>query len=227
MRTWLWTGLLAMTLVASEAVLGSRGTGAELEPVPRTVSPMATDLRITLLGPARGARTEVNLVRIEGRVEGTAPFGARVEFGYMQGGQYIACKTVPVPVGSNFSEVIEIPGEGACTVYAGVVRFISLARVEDVGVRPAEGRDLGTGSRLSATLRLVDDRGRLIDGRVVVYQGETIIGETHTVAGRAQIYDLPVGEYLVRATSSGAFTGSGTFRIVSDGPVFYNVGMRP
>jgi len=228
MKKWLW---MAWPLVAAAALavgLRSRGSGAEVSMPPRVLKPMITDLRLSLLGPRSGARTEVRVLRVEGRVEGTGASSARVELGFLEGGEYRASKTITVPVGRDFSDAVNLPGDGPFIFYAGIVRLFSVARAEDIAVRPMAGRDLGRGSRLVLVIHLFDDRGRRMDGRVTVYQGTSIIGETHTAGGQAGIYDLPSGEYLVQATALNDWRASDTLRLRFDGsPQHFNLGPRP
>jgi len=225
---------LAAAAVAALAVaLGvtiARGADPQLKAAPRVMQPMPVELRVTVSKPMPGARAEVHWIRVQGRVElrSGAAREARVEMGFMRGREYVASKTITVPVGGGFSEMLEMPGDGPYTFYAGIVRLSSVVRSDDVGLRPAAGRDLSSGSRPTIRIHLADDRGRSMDGRVVVYQGGAIIGERHTVAGRAELYDLPAGVYTVRATSVGGWTGSGDdVRVSSSGESVYVMTLYP
>jgi len=195
--------LLVAGLAAGAVALWAADVQVRRAPV--TMQPMVSDLRVALLGPRSHARTEVALVRAQGRVEGTGPVPgvARVEMGFRRGEQYLVSKTISVPVGASFSELVSMPEDGSATFYVAVVKYSHLVYSDDVGVRPREGRDLSSGSRACARIRLADDRGRRLDGRVVVRQGATLVGERYTVGGNAELYDLAPGEYQVTATSSG------------------------
>lgn len=227
MQRWILGALALAAVTAAGVTLRATQAQPEIRTAPRELRALVSDLRLTLTRPPRGARAETRWVRVEGRVEATGvrPARARVELGVLQEREYWPVKTISVPVGAAFSEMMELPGDGPYTVYAGVVQLVSVVRVEDVAVRPPAGRDLGRGSHLSAQLRLADQRGRLMDGRIVVSQGGSIIGETHSSAGRALLYDLAPGEYVVNATSPGGLESiPTTIRVRSDYAAVYIIG---
>ncbi len=225
-RLGLTIGVAALATLTTAVLLAQAVEGMRVKRP--ALQPLAPDLRLSLTAPAPGARTEVDVVRVEGRVEGTSPYSsaARVEIGFVQSGQYVASTTISVPVGGTFSELVRMPGAGPHVVYAGIVHLTSVARVADVGVRPPM-RDLSTGSRQVAWVHLVDERGRRMDGRILVSQAGTAVGETHTSGGIAMVFDLAPGGYTLSATAIGGGTGSVSFRIPGGSPVVCNITIRP
>lgn len=212
-RSWsVASVVLSIAAVAFGLLTGARGRGpqSEVKVAPPMVQAMPVDLRVEASAPAAGTKTETRWLRVRGRAErrsGTAR-AARVEFGLMRAGEHMASKTITVPVGTSFSDELEMPDDGPFTFYAGIVHLTSVVRSADVSLRPREGRDLGAGSRVAIRLRLADDRGRRVDGRVVVYQSGRIVGERYSSGGEALLWDLAPGVYLVRATSEGGQAGS-------------------
>ena len=93
-----------------------------------------------------------------------------LDLGVLMNGFY-GDAAITVPVGSEFSETLIMPGDGPYTFYAAVVSYRHLVRSEDVMIRPPEGRDCSRGSRAALRVHLADDRGRSLDGRVVLRQG--------------------------------------------------------
>lgn len=134
---------------------------------------MVADVRVSLLGRRTGARLEVRRARVQGRVEasGGPVATARVEMGFRSGGEVVASKTFTARVGEEFSQWLELPGEGPCRFCIGVVELKHVVYSNDVGVRPMEGRDLRRGSRLAVTALRLDPRGRILESRLAVYQG--------------------------------------------------------
>jgi hypothetical protein len=229
-RSTLAAVVVAALAVAALGATIARGADPQLKTVPRVMQSIPVELRVTVSKPMPGTRAEVHWIRVQGRVElrSGAAREARVEMGFMQGREDVASKTITVPVPGSFSEMLEMPGDGPYTFYAGIVRLSSVVRADDVGLRPPGGRDLSSGSRPTIRIQLVDDRGRIMDGRVVVYQGGAIIGERHTAGGRAELYDLAPGVYTVRATSIGGWTGSrDDVRVTSSGESVYVMTLYP
>lgn len=226
-----WPGMSCAVVAAAAAIalVAWRGHATEVRAVGPALAPMLADLRVSVVTPRAGERTEVRAVMARGRVEasGGPAATARVELGLLSGGAPVVSKTVTVRVGEEFSETLAMPGDGPYTFYAGVVRLVNVVRAEDVALRPMAGRDLASGSRDSMLIRLSDDRGRIVDGRVTVYQRGTLIGERWTVAGRAQLCDLAPGEYLANVTSLSGRTESRTVRVSSEGNSVFNLSFPP
>jgi len=198
-------------------------------PAQPSLQPMVADVRVAVMGPRGGTRVEVRAVRAWGRVEGGfAGSRARVELGFRQGEEYLVSKTITVPVGSEFSETLIMPGDGPYTFYAAVVSYRHLVRSEDVMIRPPEGRDCSRGSRAALSVHLADDRGRSLDGRVVLRQGAAVYTEGHTAGGDVEFCDLPGGEYFLTAASTGGLSAPGrTVRVPGSGPaVVYVLNLR-
>ena len=198
--------------------LGARASEPVVRPARPAMTPMVADVRVSLLAPRGGAKIEVRRVRVQGRVEATGgpATTARVEMGFRSGAEYLSSKTITARVGEEFSQWLELPGDGPYTFYIGVVKLAHVVHSENVGVRPRADRDLSRGSRLAVSLHTNDPRGRRLECRIAVYQGAALVGDAYTAGGVADLYDLARGDYTVRVTANDGGTVLYPMRVLSD-----------
>lgn len=72
--------------------------------------------------------------------------------------------------------------------------------VQARAVTTTQTRNLGQGSRRCATGSIVDAAGRPTDATLTIVQNGRTLGTVRTVASRFSLFDLPPGQYQVRAT---------------------------